>query len=164
VKGRLLDVEGKPWAHLYGLSYEAVKGARNEETWTVAPSGMKDVGGGLRPVVLARLLCRSSRIPQKEAVVVTNDQPAPSSKSLQTESPDGSIETMAFYGPAGDEIPVEKWVALTSGGCSLCKEPLMLEFADQVWWDTVDGSPICGDCSIDCIEDEGDDIDYSKAV
>jgi predicted glutamine amidotransferase len=166
VKGRLLDVEGKPWAHLYGLSYEAVKVARDGEIWTVAPNGVKDIGGGLRPVVLARLLSRSSISPQGVSSEV-NANPKPSDNSSPKELPNGCTEeVLAFTNAAGEQITKEMWCALTVKGCCYCEEPLLPEFVADVWWTTDTNEPICGDCAAELMDEEvkGDDIDYSKAV
>jgi hypothetical protein len=166
VKGRLMDLDERPWCHLYGLSYAAVKDSKGNELWTVAPNGMKDIGGGLRPVVLGRLLSRTSVAPRSGLPVVIDSSPKPSDSSLSTGSGTSSTEetTKVYYGPGEKEVSEEEWIALTVKGCAVCREPLMIDFAEDVWWDTATHEPVCGDCSEEFLNDGEHEIDYSKAI
>jgi hypothetical protein len=171
VRGRLVDVPLLPFCQVYGLSYAAVKDAGTKdggEMWTVAPCGMKDVGGSLRPVVLARLLSRSSK-----SLPVPWTATPPSSTSSQQEPKSGSTESVAplnltphngrYIGPLGDVLHPDDWMALTEKGCTLCHEPFSPEFPDEVWWTEKAHEPVCEACAT-AIIDGDEEVDYSAAV
>ena len=187
VRGRLVDLEPPRLANIYGLMYEAVKGAEREETWTVAPIGLKAVGAQ-QEVVLARLLARSS-VPPRAGSPPVNLLAAPSSTSLAVGSDDGStddeegedydtiwdamskeeqermLEEETYFSPDGEEITLSQWRDAVLGGCMICHKEIDPYDAPEMFWDTETKLPLCAECHDVLIEKgEGTDIDYSWAV
>jgi predicted glutamine amidotransferase len=185
VIGRLLDLVGTPTAQIYGLQYEAVQSAQGRETWTVAPNGVKEVGNGIK-VVLVRLLSRSSisRLGARTAVPLNlNGQAAPSAESLVTSSPSSStseenpdndavgedtlweqltdaekqqwLENEVYYDADGNTINFKKFLDLTHRGCRECRETIDPVEAAEMVWDTETKEPICAECRWE-MEDNGD--------
>lgn len=174
VIGRLIDLEPQVLTmHLYGLLYDAVlPAASNHETWTVAPVGMKSLGQG-SPVVLGRLLARSST----SRPAATTTPPTETSPSSEVSSPASStseddvteeewnrlpretqlkiLNEIDYYDPHGSPVEYDEWLNLVAGGCDICTKKLDPFRSDEMLWDSENLKPICAECapSVDLTDD-----------
>jgi hypothetical protein len=174
VIGNLVDLGRPPrTAHVYGLNYEAVKGAETrKETWTVAPNGVKAVSQYVQ-IVLVRLLARtaSTRLTETPPFSpLSQDTPAASSTEEAPEvedlweamTPDEQLKWLmdqTYLDQNGNEVTYSTWLTLTEGGCCYCKESIEPEFAEEMTWDIDTKLPVCPECSADL----NDEVDLSAA-
>jgi len=166
VIGRLIDLDRPLTAHIYGLMYDAVKGAcgREPETWTVAPNGVKMLGQ--TSVVLCRLLSRSAK-------VLSTTRTDPSSTSSPELSPVSSIkpgdelwdaltdaervrwfESQVYRDSMGNVVPYRTWLVDVSQGCVYCRREIVPEDALDIQWDSASRGAICPECVEEFTQDD----------
>lgn len=152
VIGRLLDLPGVPTGQIYGLTYEAIKSSAHNETWTVAPSGVKVVGAGVRIVLcrmLARTVAQTETVPSSPSSQTSSQTSSTEEKAWRDMTPEeraAELDKEAYYDADGDVVSRLEWLRAVEDGCSECGHELEPEYADDMVWDMATKKPICPEC------------------
>lgn len=185
VIGRLLDLPRTPTARIYGLTYEAIKGAVGKETWTVAPVGV--LAMDRTRAVLCRLLSRTASVkvtdplPRSEASSPTLSPPSSTDVSagvqpgdvewdlLTSSEKERILSAQLYKDAAGRSVTITTWRHIVGKGCCYCAEVPNAAEAEWCGWDTVTGEVICAKCMDDLhasslVPDGDDDDDNDEEV